>query len=388
MAYRPLSFTKNLGGYRQLHQGIRAAYRPGTTLPDFRERLKSNFGDRDLLISEFFVATRLVDGVEYVVEDALISTSLGDEYATTTARLYLFAMLLNMPGQRKKTEHRSPAEGQNEYVRSILHDGNAWRSSKINKDEVLGPWVRSHFNVSGEQTARKIANNFYFFFESAKFDVNQDGYLVTYANDWGPLALRLFFDRYRIHFPEADASQLMDAAAEHELHRLMGVDRTWLDETVPGAAMLYLSGQQEMLVAAPEQPAQEVEPPGRKTHLITRLNRSSENVLRLHDWYAKKCQVCGNVLSGKEGEPIIEIGHIRPLGSPHNGPDRTSNMLSMCPNHHRQFDRGGLRIGPHDHIIEVAADTDPPTLIEMYCHPSHEIDARYLEYHAQQIYRP
>lgn len=388
MAYRPLSFTKNLGGYQNLHQGIRAAYRPGITLPEFRTRLEPDLGARSLLISQFFIATRLVDGVEYVVEDALISTSLGEGYDVTAARLYLFAMLLNMPGQRIRAEYRSPAEGQNEYARLVIHDENGWRGSAINKDEAIEPWVRRNFQIAGADTARKITNNFHYFFESANFDVNPNGYLVTYANDWGPLALRLFFDRYRIHFPEADASQLMDAASEHEIHRLMGVDRTWLDQTVPGAAMLYLSGLREMLIAEPEQPREAVEPPGRTTQLIKRLNRSSNNVLELHGWYGKTCQVCGKILKGSEGEAIIEIGHVRPLGAPHDGPDITSNMLSLCPNHHKQLDRGGLRIDPDDYSIEAVRTSNPQPLPSLICHPSHEIDANFLTYHAQRIYRP
>ncbi len=117
MPFRPLSFTKNLGGLEHLHAAIRRAYRPGTTLEQFESRLPGPLANRRLVIVQFFIATRLVGRTEYVVEDALIQTTLAEPYGTTLARLYLFALLLNMPGQRLKHEYRSPAPAQNEFAR-------------------------------------------------------------------------------------------------------------------------------------------------------------------------------------------------------------------------------------------------------------------------------
>lgn len=39
-----------------------------------------------------------------------------------------------------------------------------------------------------------------------------------------------------------------------------------------------------------------------------------------------------------------EAAHVRPLGSPHNGPDTPDNILCLCPNHHVLFDHGGAGI--------------------------------------------
>src|SRR3954462_805203 len=104
MAYRPLSFTKNLGGLAHLHAAIRQGYSPGTTLEEFESRLTGTLRSRRLVIVQFFLATRLVGRTEYVVEDALIRSTLADAFDSRLARLYLFAMLLNMPGQRLKRE--------------------------------------------------------------------------------------------------------------------------------------------------------------------------------------------------------------------------------------------------------------------------------------------
>jgi predicted restriction endonuclease len=61
-------------------------------------------------------------------------------------------------------------------------------------------------------------------------------------------------------------------------------------------------------------------------------------------------------LSNDWGPPLI-----KPLGNPHDGPDKASNMLVLCPNHHLQFDRGVLRIRKvgTDYRIRSKAAGDP-----------------------------
>lgn len=53
--------------------------------------------------------------------------------------------------------------------------------------------------------------------------------------------------------------------------------------------------------------------------------------------------MCGVRLEGAAG-PYAERAHIRPLGSPHDGPDDESNILCLCPNHHALFDLGGVAV--------------------------------------------
>jgi putative restriction endonuclease len=54
--------------------------------------------------------------------------------------------------------------------------------------------------------------------------------------------------------------------------------------------------------------------------------------------------MCGVRLETPAG-PYAEAAHIRPLGTPHNGPDTSDNILCLCPNHHVVFDHGGVTIG-------------------------------------------
>lgn len=84
-------------------------------------------------------------------------------------------------------------------------------------------------------------------------------------------------------------------------------------------------------------PARRIETTVQRIIRDTALGRK---VKALHD---HACQVCGERLDCIGG-PYAEAAHIRPLGSPHNGPDDLSNLLCLCPNHHVLLDRGALFI--------------------------------------------
>lgn len=386
--HRPLSFTKNLGGLNHLHEAIRLAYRPGTTLREFEARLPGELSSRRLVIVQFFIATRVVGKTEFVVEDALIRTTLAEPYGPTLARLYLFALLLNMPGQRIKQEYRSPAIAQNEYARTVLHTASGWRAAGVDVDREILPWARR--NVAATGGLRKFATNFAYFFEQAQFDVDTRGLLITYGNHWAPLALRLFFDRYTIHHPNADLDELVAAAREHEIHRLVGLPVSWLNDTVDGAAALYLSNDRLALNATVESATERANTPsspaGRRTHLVSRLIRATQNKLTVQRWYQRSCQICGRTLYGKEQEPTIDYAHVMPLGEPHNGPDSVGNLLSLCPNHHRQLDRGGITVEPISLRIIAPHGSAPDVLPTLVTDPAHRLADDCLRYHGSRIF--
>ena len=60
------------------------------------------------------------------------------------------------------------------------------------------------------------------------------------------------------------------------------------------------------------------------------------------DAYSDSCQVCGAVLETPAGRHA-QAAHIRPLGRPHDGPDRIPNVLCLCPNHHACWTAEALR---------------------------------------------
>lgn len=392
MRYRPLSFTKNLGGLKNLHSAIRHAYSHGVSVSDFAARVPANLKNRVLIIEEFFLATRVSGSQEIIVDDALISETLErKKLDLTLKRLYFFSLVLNMPGQRRKVERASPAAAQNEFVRAHLHDGKGWVAERLDKDRHLEPWVAK--NMQMEPAARrKFCNNFYFFFEQCEFPISTDGYIRTFANHWGPAALRLFFDRYTIDHPNAGVDDLADAAREREIHKLLGMPLSWLEEVIDGAAIAYVEKRQEEFVAT-EETTEESEAPAtgpvdRRTKQVDQLVRSSKNKRQLEDWYKKVCQICQGLLPTGRQRHTIDYAHIRPLGAPHNGPDQVSNMLSMCPNHHRQFDRGAIAVDPDTRAILAPHGSTPKVLAQLHVNPAHKISRAELSYHKTTFFKP
>lgn len=77
------------------------------------------------------------------------------------------------------------------------------------------------------------------------------------------------------------------------------------------------------------------------TYRILRDTEIARKVKILHQF---RCQICGEVIYLKNGQPYAEAHHIKPLGTPHNGPDISENILCVCPNHHVQLDYGAIKI--------------------------------------------
>ncbi|MFF7857751.1 HNH endonuclease [Streptomyces sp. NPDC007904] len=110
------------------------------------------------------------------------------------------------------------------------------------------------------------------------------------------------------------------------------------------------------------------------TQRIVRSTAVAEYVKRVHD---STCQICGTRLATPTGA-YAEAAHIQPLGHPHEGPDVSSNVLCLCPNHHVLFDLGMLHITDDLIVIDQHSGTPIGRLAER---PGHEIERRYLEYH-------
>jgi hypothetical protein len=59
-----------------------------------------------------------------------------------------------------------------------------------------------------------------------------------------------------------------------------------------------------------------------------------------------KCQICSTSIRKKDGTFYVEAAHIEPKYR--KGRETPSNILLLCPNHHKEFDFGDLRILHHD----------------------------------------
>lgn len=108
---------------------------------------------------------------------------------------------------------------------------------------------------------------------------------------------------------------------------------------------------------------------------VLRIVRDTEQTRQIKALYHYRCQMCGVRLEGSAG-PYAEAAHIRPLGSPHNGPDTPDNILCLCPNHHVLFDYGGVAIDDDFTLI----GQDGRLMVDF----RHRINREHLRYHRER----
>ena len=118
--------------------------------------------------------------------------------------------------------------------------------------------------------------------------------------------------------------------------------------------------------------------PGRRATEVQRIIRSTAIANWVKEIHQHTCQVCGLRIKTPTGA-YAEAAHIRPLGTPHNGPDDPSNILCLCPNHHVAFDFGMLTVEPDLTVIDRATGGRSQLRIAS----GHQISAEHLAYHRE-----
>jgi hypothetical protein len=166
---RPLSFTKNLGGFKSAYVAIKRGFTPGVTVTTFRKRCGLSSG-LSLLVTEFLLGTEIQDGEEVILSDTLVTQTLCQPYTKLTARLYFFALNLNLPGERLREEHRNPAEMQNTLIRNQIHNDGGFRTSRLDKELSIEPTLESFGGFASSAALRKWVNNYHFMVEQCGFD--------------------------------------------------------------------------------------------------------------------------------------------------------------------------------------------------------------------------
>ena len=88
------------------------------------------------------------------------------------------------------------------------------------------------------------------------------------------------------------------------------------------------------------------EPEKTEKHLVTtyRVLRDTALARRIKADNDYKCQRCGEQILLSKNRPYAEAHHIKPLGSPHDGPDQPGNIVCVCPNCHVKLDYGSIEI--------------------------------------------
>jgi len=230
-----------------------------------------------------------------------------------------------------------------------------------------------------------------------EFVSSPDGQLETFSDTWGLLALRLFFERYAATNPNPDVSTLVTAAMTRELHKLIGVSKSWLDKRIAGAAEMFVSNENYMFLGFTESGAERraaehgvmpPEPQGetkRREALVSQIIRRGDNRRFLQTIYDGECQLSGVKLIMPDRTFSIDCAHIRPLGIPHRGEDSVGNMLSLSPTMHRLFDRGCVRIDPETLAVSMLYGNDLPHRPRLLVRESHIIQPANLAYHSEKI---
>ncbi|MEZ8230694.1 HNH endonuclease [Vibrio splendidus] len=114
--------------------------------------------------------------------------------------------------------------------------------------------------------------------------------------------------------------------------------------------------------------------PKRKEYTTNSIVRNPKLAKDIKELYDYKCQICGMVLTARDIK-YAEAAHIRPVGEPHNGDDDLSNILCLCPNHHKLFDLGGVFVSEDYKIIPIGLD--------LFVHSTHKIDESNFKYHRE-----
>ena len=112
--------------------------------------------------------------------------------------------------------------------------------------------------------------------------------------------------------------------------------------------------------------------PRRAITTTQRIIRDSVLGKRIKKLYNFKCQVCSLEIKTDAGM-YAEAAHIKPVGKPHNGPDKPENLLCLCPNHHLMLDKGVYMIGDDLSLIGLEG--------KLIKHPEHQISIDYVRYH-------
>ena len=367
MKYPPGSFSKNFAwhgtGLRRLHTAIKAGFHD-TLAPVDRQTFRANCGlagDIDLIPINFFLHNK--EG--HLSLDELVFQAIKRPHSMRFDRLGLFAFHLNRAGggrdSRSSSEIESrPAMWANEFLREKLWSQGFWQASALS-DASLDPFLADRMRAQ-PNVRTKCRNNYRHMFELCDYWPTSLPIVNSGAEQWIASALFIAWDRHILNGGADEKAALLALIESDELYKLLGVQKEYALKQADQLANLYTSvGRLDRLTPTAAIPPPVVEVPEEagtewidqeesdevvERRAIERMEqkRDRKKAAALKKHYNNTCIFCEVQLQVAEDRSYSEAAHIRPLGKPHDGPDKMSNMLVLCPNHHIQFDRGVLRL--------------------------------------------
>jgi len=126
------------------------------------------------------------------------------------------------------------------------------------------------------------------------------------------------------------------------------------------------------------------EPTKRSDIQISRIIRDTGLSRDLKEEYDNRCQICGDYIQLVDRK-YSEVHHIKPLGKPHDGPDKKENIIVLCPNHHAAFDLGGIALNP-DNLNITCLDEKDALHGKKIFRKLHDLGKEYLQYHRDKLF--
>jgi len=123
----------------------------------------------------------------------------------------------------------------------------------------------------------------------------------------------------------------------------------------------------------------------RKQITVSRVIRDTSLSRFLKSIYSYECQICLHTFHLPTGNKYAEAHHLKPLGEKHNGIDKETNMIVLCPDHHAMIDYGVIAIEP-DTMEILSSDKlviERGRELQLIKHP---ISIEFLEYHIDNIF--
>lgn len=112
------------------------------------------------------------------------------------------------------------------------------------------------------------------------------------------------------------------------------------------------------------------EPNNRIESISYRIVRDTVMSKRIKNIHKFKCQICDKVIVLKNNVRYTEAHHIKPLGTPHNGPDIAANIICVCPDDHVRLDFGAMKIDK----------------TKLTMNSKHQIGDEFILYHNDEIF--
>ena len=116
------------------------------------------------------------------------------------------------------------------------------------------------------------------------------------------------------------------------------------DNVALDAMLPRFRGSAVELLEALNEKMQDVSPERVKKAINIMLRKDGRLVRGLKEAKGFKCEFpgCGIQIPKKNGGFYVEVAHIEPIA--HGGKSTLGNLLVLCPNHHKEFDYGDLKL--------------------------------------------